>query len=226
MSNPTCPPNRRFDLWSMLPKHNRREDATGDLRKFVSCLQEVTDELLAEVDRFSDLFYIERAPEDFVDLILQDLGNPFKFDLLVIEKRRLAATLLDMYKLRGTAPGIKNAVRFFLGLEIHIVPHAANVVTLGKSQLDMDWILGPSEEFARYAFDVMVDQKLTGSQRRHLTKLVSGLRPAHTHFIDLKEPEKPEATTFWILGVGKLGAASMLEQNLPKSVPNFQPIPL
>ena len=78
---PARPDARRFDLWSMLPKHNRREDRTGDLWRFIACLQEVTDLLLAEVDRFPEVFDIERAPEAFVDLILADLGNPFPFDL-------------------------------------------------------------------------------------------------------------------------------------------------
>ncbi|MCA9558187.1 MAG: Ig-like domain-containing protein, partial [Myxococcales bacterium] len=74
---PPRPLGRRFDLWTMLPRHNRRADVTGDLRRFIACLQEVADLLLAEGDRFADIFDLERAPEPFLDLILQDLGNPF-----------------------------------------------------------------------------------------------------------------------------------------------------
>jgi len=88
---PPRPPNRRFDLWSMLPRHNRRADETGDLRKFVACLQEILDLQLAELDAFTDLFDLERAPEPWLDLILTDLGNPFSFDLDLPGKRRLAA---------------------------------------------------------------------------------------------------------------------------------------
>lgn len=209
---PQSPASRRFDLWSMLPKHNRREDTTGDLRKFISCLQTVTDELLADVDRFTDIIDLERAPEDFLDLILMDLGNPFKFDLLEIEKRRLAATLADMYRLRGTAPGIKNAVRFFLGLEIEIVPYAADSLILGISELDEEWILGPSEDFVRYAFDVQVGQELSDSQRKQITALIEEIRPAHVHFIRILEPPEPEVPVFWVLGVGELGVNSVLEK--------------
>src|SRR5690606_15451591 len=115
------PEARRFDLWSMLPKHNRREDRTGDLWRFIACLQEVTDLLLAEVDRFPEVFDLERAPEGFVDLILADLGNPFPFDLDELGKRRLASVLVEMYRQKGTARGIINAVRFFLGVEIEAV---------------------------------------------------------------------------------------------------------
>ena len=115
---PARPESRRFDLWSMLPKFNRREDVTGDLARLVACLQEATDLLLAEVDRFPEIFDLERAPEVFVDLILADLGNPFPFELDALGKRRLASVLVEMYRQKGTARGIINAVRFFLGVEI------------------------------------------------------------------------------------------------------------
>ncbi|WP_147093118.1 phage tail protein, partial [Myxococcus virescens] len=71
---PTRPPSRHFQLWDMLPRHNRRDDVTGDLHRFISCLQEVTDLLLADLDAFPDVFDLERAPESFLDGILQDLG--------------------------------------------------------------------------------------------------------------------------------------------------------
>ena len=52
---PVTPTRRRFQLWEMIPKHNRREDTTGDLWRFISCLQEVTDLLLSEIDLFPDI---------------------------------------------------------------------------------------------------------------------------------------------------------------------------
>ncbi|MCL2726697.1 MAG: phage tail protein, partial [Polyangiaceae bacterium] len=112
---PARPATRRFDLWKMLPKHNRRDDQTGDLFRFFACLQEVTDLLLADIDRWPDIFDFERALENFVDLILSDLGNPFPFELDVMGKRRLASVLVEMYQQKGTAHGIQNAIRFFLG---------------------------------------------------------------------------------------------------------------
>jgi phage tail-like protein len=151
------PQSRRFDLWQMLPKHNRRDDTTGDLFRFIAALQEVTDLLLADVDRWPDIFDLERAPEAFLELILQDLGNPFPFELDVLRKRRLAAVLVEMYRQKGTAQGIKNAVRFFLGIDIvAITAFNADTLVLGESLLGVDWVLGPSDRFAKYAFNVVV----------------------------------------------------------------------
>lgn len=205
------PPSRRFDLWSMMPKHNRRSDTTGDLRRFLACLQETTDLLLAEVDRFPDLFDLERAPEPFLDVILADLGSPFPFDLDALGKRRLASVLVEMYRQKGTAAGIRNAVRFFLGIEIQaITAFTGTTLILGESELGVDWELGPSDRFARYAFDVSVSIGLTDRQRRQLRAIVNYMRPAHTHFVDLREPTPPPSFDHWELGVSELGLSTLL----------------
>lgn len=208
---PARPASRRFDLWQMLPKHNRRDDTTGDLLRFISCLQEVTDLLLADLDRWPDIFDLERAPEPFLDLILQDLGNPFPFDLDVRGKRRLAAVLVEMYRQKGTAQGIKNAVRFFLGIDIvAITAFNADALVLGDSLLGVDWVLGPSDRFAKYAFNVVVTRILTPTERKHLRAIVEYLKPAHTHFVDLVEPFPPVVPDHWELGVSALGMSTRL----------------
>jgi len=208
---PARPPARRFELWQMLPKHNRRDDTTGDLFRFISCLQEVTDLLLSDVDRWPDIFDLERAPESFLELILQDLGNPFSFEFDVRGKRRLAAVLVEMYRQKGTAQGIKNAVRFFLGIDIvAITAFNADTLVLGESLLGVDWVLGPSDRFARYAFNVVVARILTRVERKHLRAIVQYLKPAHTHFVDLVEPFPPIIPDHWELGLSDLSETTIL----------------
>jgi phage tail-like protein len=205
------PPSRRFDLWQMLPKHNRRDDTTGDLFRFIACLQEVTDLLLADVDRWPDIFDLERAPESFLELILQDLGNPFPFELDALGKRRLASVLVEMYRQKGTAQGIKNAVRFFLGIDIvAITAFNADTLVLGESLLGVDWVLGPSDRFAKYAFNVVVARILAATERKRLRAIVEYLKPAHTHFVDLVEPFPPVIPDHWELGLSDLGDTTLL----------------
>ena len=208
---PARPATRRFDLWRMLPKHNRRDDHTGDLFRFIACLQEVTDLLLADVDRWPDIFDLERAPEAFVDLILRDLGNPFPFELDAMGKRRLASVLVEMYRQKGTAIGIRNAVRFFLGIEIEAIAGlASTALVLGESELGVDWELGPSDRFARYAFDVKVGRVLTQTERMHLRGIVNYMKPAHTHFVNLIEPVPSIVPDHWELGVSEIGLTTSL----------------
>jgi phage tail-like protein len=202
--HPQRPAARRFDLLAMLPRHARRDDVSGDLARFVACLQEVTDYLLAGIDRWTDLLDLERTPEWMLDLMLEDLGNPFPFALDELGKRRLSASLVDMYELKGTAVGVERAIRFFLGIESKVVAFATEALTLGESYLGFDWVLGPSNSFARYAFDIEVARVLTDEERSQLRTLVGFLRPAHTHFVSLVEPLPVTEPDHWVLGQSEL----------------------
>ncbi|MFH0901937.1 MAG: hypothetical protein V2A73_15010 [Pseudomonadota bacterium] len=116
-----------------------------------------------------------------------------------------------MYKQKGTAAGIRNAIRFFLGIDVEaITPFAGTALVLGESELGVDWELGPSDRFARHAFDVRVGMPLTDTQRRQLRAGVDYLRPANTHFLDLIEPSVPAAIDHWELGTSELGDSTYL----------------
>lgn len=153
---PVIPAGRRFDLYQMLPAVNRREDETQDLQKFMSVLQESFDLWLCLIDRFTDIIDIDIAPEFYVDLILCDLGNPFRFTLDLIDKRRLARVLVDIYRQKGTCQGIVNAVRFFLGVEIDCDAfNLGDYWIIGESELGIGSVLGPSSQALLYSFQLI-----------------------------------------------------------------------
>lgn len=207
---PPQPANRRFELYQLLPELNRREDATGDLQRFVACLQEVTDLVLVDIDRFPDILDPDLAPESFVDLMLGELGNPFAFDLVLVDKRRLLNVLVAMYREKGTAVGIINAIRFFLGLEVQITAYAGEALTLGESLLGEDWVLGPSNRFGALAFDVVCPRILGTEERTRLRQIVDYLKPAQTHFARLVEPVPPATVDDVELGQSELGESWIL----------------
>jgi len=202
--------NRVFDLYRFLPELNRREDQTGDLRRFLACVQEVTDLVLVDIDRFTDLLDPDLAPDPVLDLMLGELGNPFAFDLSVVDKRRLLNVLVAMYREKDTARGITNAIRFFLGLEIQITAYAGEALILGDSLLGEDWVLGPSSSFAALAFEVTSPRVLATEERRRLRQIVDYMKPAHTHFARLVEPVPPEIVDHVELGISELGNSWVL----------------
>lgn len=206
---PARPPRRRLELYQLLPMLNRREDQTGDLRRFLLCLQEVTELLLADVDRFPDILDPDIAPETFVDVMLDDLGNPFPFDLSLADKRRLLNVLVAIYREKGTGVGMRNAIRFFLGLEVDIVSYAGEALLLGESILGEDWILGASASFAVFAFDVVTPRALTPEERLRVRIIVDYMKPAHTHF-RVVEPIIPEVLDHLELGLSELGETWVL----------------
>lgn len=206
---PARPQRRRLDLYQLLPMLNRREDQTGDLRRFLLCLQEVTELLLADLDRFTDILDPDIAPEAFVDGMLADLGNPFPFDLSLTDKRRLLNVLVAVYREKGTGVGIKNAIRFFLGLEVEIQSYAGEALLLGESLLGEDWILGASGAFSAFAFDVLSPRALTAEERLRVRIIVDYMKPAHTHF-RIVEPVIPEVIDHLELGLSELGETWLL----------------
>lgn len=209
---PAKPDGRNFSLWLMVPRINRREDETRDLAKFIACLQEVLDLLLWQVDAWTDILDPDTAPEAAVDAMLADLGNPFAFDLSLTQKRLLLSVLVSIYKGKGVAPGIRNVVRFFLGLEITITAYTDVGMVLGESELGSDgtdgtWELGPSGSFARYAFNVVVPRVLTDTERSQIRTLVEYMKPSHTHFVELVEPTPAVVIDHVELGLSELGVS-------------------
>jgi len=206
---PEAPYNRRFLLWYMLPQKNRDDDETGDLRRFIDCLQEVVDLLLFDIDRFPEIFDIERCSSTFIDLILADLGDPFDVDLEDADKRRLATVLVQMYREKGTAEGIENAIRFFLGIEVEVQALNDLVMRLGVSRLGDNWTLGTTHQRSLYSFDIVTDAVLTAELVAHVRRIAEYLKPAHTHLVDVRGNEEPTVPV-WVLGQSQLGADSTL----------------
>ncbi len=199
------PPDRDFNFFKLLPGLNRLEDITRDLEKTSAVIQDVIELLLCDTDRFSQIADIDRAPEPFIDLILADLGNPFRFDLDLNQKRRLAKILVDIYRLKGTKIGIIDAVAFFLGLVIDITPLVEDGWVLGESLLGDTTILFPSLRFNKFAFQVVVTEVLTQDERDGITQIVELMKPAHTHFVRIIEPTVPPAIDHVELGISELG---------------------
>ena len=196
---PERPPGRVFDLFKLMPIINQQEDdaGTGDLRKFLSILQEPLDLILGDIDRFTDILDPDIAPDPFVDAMLFDLGNPFSFDLELADKRRLIRVLVDIYRQKGTAAGIINAVRFFLGLEVTINALITEGLILGESELDTEWILAASGA-GIYTFEILIleaDSPLTDEQRTRITEIADLMKAAHEHFfiVEFAAPVPPLA---------------------------------
>jgi phage tail-like protein len=203
------PPTRAFDLWRMIPKINRQADTSGDLERFVRCLQDVVELVLAEVDRFPDFLDPATAPADSLPLHLAHLGNPFNLELLdEAQRRRLASNIVALYRQAGTAPGIVNALRLILGLEFTVRPClSASVWRLDVSRLDDDAILGVSRTGRdRWTFDVISPSILTDGEEQIVREVVRIMKKAGTHLGRIVEPDPPSTPNHLVLGVSRLDA--------------------
>ena len=90
------------------------------------------------------------------------------------------------------------------------MPYADEALILGESELGVDWILGASSAFARYAFDIEVGRVLTDDERGKVRAIVQFTKPAPTHFVQIIEPVSTVPLNDWLLGVSELGDTTIL----------------
>jgi hypothetical protein len=90
------------------------------------------------------------------------------------------------------------------------VAFTSTALVLGESELDVDWELGPSDRFSRYAFDVEVARALTDHERQIVREIVEWSKPAHTHFVELVEPEPVVEPDHWELDESDLDETTLL----------------
>lgn len=202
---PEFPAARRFYLWELLPVLNRGEDASGDLASFIASFQDVTNILLCLIDDWTGILDVDVATRQFLDAMLVDLGDPFRFtDLTTNERRKLIRVLFRMYRLKGTIPGIVYAIRFFLGLDVTIDEFSAGGWELGsEDELGVDTVLGTTDARLLNTFLVVTDVDLTTEQRARMTAVIRKMKPAGKHF-KIAEPSSPDFVDHWELGLSEL----------------------
>lgn len=180
-------PDREWNLWDMIPAFNKEKDVTQDLERFIKTLDEAAQLLLHDVDRFGDLLDPMAMKDDVVDVLLESLGNPLSFvgGLNLDKKRDLIPLLVPMYKLKGVAKGIEDAVTFFVGKDVIVVPWTlpADTWTVGSSLLGHNTYVGPSKSYVRYSFRLQHTEDLTDTDKSRIEEIVDFIRPAHTHFV-------------------------------------------
>ena len=207
---------RDFDIYRRwMPEHVRaldaeqRPGADGDLKILCAIWQEPIDLLLGLIDKVHEVFDPDLAPEAFVDLMLVENGNPFDFSMTLNEKRKLVQILVDVYRTKGTGPGIVDAIRLFMGIEVTLNVYAWSPVGLDEAVLEVDWILGSSDPQDLLTFQVIVPQVLTAAERSKMTQVIDYMMDAREFFV-LIEPEEIVVPDHWQMDYSRLDIETFL----------------
>jgi len=209
---PGWPPTRRFRLWDMLTQSNRDDDHTGDLERLVDCWQDIIWMLLWDADRIEELWDVDKSPEVALDARLQGLGNPHRFDMTELQKRKLLDFLVSSYRQHGTELAIINLVRFFLGITVTIYAYNSSDYrwVLGQDILGQGTRLGPGDGDPRlYTFVIQSLTDLSAEQRRWIGLIADTTKAAHEHDT-IKDPGDSPTWDHWQLGYSKLGSETIL----------------
>jgi phage tail-like protein len=197
LSVPQARLDENFNYPELIPWGNRRpeEDASRDLEKFLNCLDEVLQLILYDIDVFSDVIDIDLISTNNLDALLAHLGAPFTFidAMEEVDKRRLAAVLVDAYKRKGVEVGMEAMLNYVLEINCNVRPlyDIDGLWQLGVGALGSTAILGPGVDFLLYSFEVEILTPIAGlteEKRFWLIEMVEWMKPAHTHFVRLIEP--------------------------------------
>jgi phage tail-like protein len=156
-----------------------------------------TEVVREEIKNFSDIVNIEKTR--IIEILLRNLGNPFPIqDMTTDQKRRLARTLIAIYRRKGTEAGIEQAILFFLSLICEVVDFSddEDVWILGESELGEDTFLGPgtSGEYLFY-FLVVFEECLDDEQLQRARDIIDFMKPGWTRY-DIIDCDNPASPTF------------------------------
>lgn len=207
----------RFKIWmnGLMPGLTRRDDLDHDraLRKLVVVLEDVFNMLWYRIDQLQYLHDPSRCPDEWVDFLLYDLANPFRFPLDTDSKKRLLASALPgFYKGIGVAQEIIDFLYLLLGITFEITVFVSgDWWALGTGVLGTTTILGPGTEWARNAYEIVSPVTLTDEQRRIVEEVATWADPFNMHLIRIVEPgTTPALPSYWIIGTSALDYTTIL----------------
>lgn len=100
-----------------------------DNARTLSLLDEIVNQVSSVIEGMQEMFDPLRCPRRYLDGWLAALGNPFteiSATMTVLQKRRLCLALVDIYRNKGTAQGIIDAIDLLLGVGVSVhVDHKA-----------------------------------------------------------------------------------------------------
>ena len=115
-----------------------------DTRKFLEILEYGTDNLRADIAKLLESVNYEKAEEQYLDLMLQEIGWIVDLELDITLKRKALKIAQDMYGKKGLHSGLIEAVQTLVGLTITIDNPADDAIIIEvRWRIPFNRIMGP-----------------------------------------------------------------------------------
>jgi len=197
-------------LYNLLPELYRIADESNDyvLRELLDACEVELDGLIEDLENWVSLWIAEKCPENIIDHLLRGLGNPFRFELSLAQKRKLVSLLVHIYKVKGTRAGIIDVIRLFQNLQIIMEePWCENHWQVDMFDLlEDDTYMAPDPQDDPhwvYHFFVISSTELEQEQVDTMWNLINYMKPAHTHF-SIILPTEVTVYDHWELDISAL----------------------
>ena len=150
-------------------------------QRLVSAMDAALAPIFASLDDFEAYLDPAYAPDDFLDWLGGWVGATLDHTWPLERRRRMVASAVDLYKLRGTAAGLAAQVSIYTGGRVEIVESGA----AGWSRVPNATI--PGDATPSLVVRVAVRGSKTISAAR-LDTLVAAAKPAHIpHAVEITE---------------------------------------
>ena len=97
-------------LFDLLPPLYRIEDASGDLAAFLQVPAPTLDDLKEKIDRFPEIFDVDRCEDRFLPYLSSLVGLPFDGTGNPTAQRRLIKEAVPIYRRKATIPAIRRSL--------------------------------------------------------------------------------------------------------------------
>lgn len=117
-------------LYSLFPEIVRNADAEIDtldesknrpLYRFLQILVGGLNPLEEDIDKFLDLFDVDKCPDNYLPLLASLLGFEFPFDLSPKVQRRFIKYIPSFYAKKGTKPATEFIIKDLLNFDVNII---------------------------------------------------------------------------------------------------------
>lgn len=193
------PPPFAVTLYENLPAIYRLEDNSTFLKNFLEIFGEVLDGLEDEVYGFHHQFNPQRCDERFLPWVASWVALTLDETWDASKRRALIARAIELYRTRGTIPGLRNFVDVYAGLKPGIREEFNAGWRVGlRSTLGVDTRTYGTWEENAHRFSVIVNlfELIPQAQFNKIQAVVEEQKPAHT-----KVMEYLTLALFWRTGV-------------------------
>ncbi len=186
------------------------EENADFLQRFLLISQHLTSGIEERLEYLHEFFDPRITPEKYLPWLASWLAMPLLEGWDEEKRREIIQRTPELYRLRGTAAGLKLALRLFadVKVEIHEGDWPYPGLVIGRSStIGCDTVLSPPV-FISQCFTVELPDKKTEISRERLRTvqaLVETEKPAHAHYALVFEETEPSYHPVPFLHVGKTG---------------------
>jgi phage tail-like protein len=187
------------------------DEENGDfLRRFLLIAQHLTTGIEERLEFLHEAFDPRTTPATFLQWLASWLAMPLLEGWDEEKRREIIQRVPELYRLRGTARGLKLALRLFAGVQagIHEGEWPYPGLVIGKSStVGIDTVLSPPV-FTSQCFTVELpdDRDQVSRERlRTVQALVEAEKPAHAHYALVFQKTEPVYPVVPFLQVGATG---------------------